>query len=52
MAMYYRMDKLTQANGTIKIIPRKAMEFKYGQMAQNMKDFGRIIKLLDSEDLF
>jgi hypothetical protein len=52
MAMNYKMDKFTQANGTIKIILRKAMEYRCGQMAQNMKDFGKIIKLLDLEDLF
>lgn len=52
MAMYYRTDKFTQANGTVKVILRKAMEFKYGQMDQNMKDLGQIIKLLVLEDLF
>jgi hypothetical protein len=26
-------------------------EFKYGQMVQNMKDFGKIIKLVEMESL-
>jgi hypothetical protein len=52
MGIYYRTDKLTQDNGTVKLILRKVTEFKFGQMDQNMKVFGQIIKHSVSEGLF
>jgi hypothetical protein len=52
MGIYCRTDKLTQDNGTVKLILRKVTEFKFGQTDQNMKVFGQIIKRSGSEDLF
>jgi|688.fasta_scaffold2767049_1 hypothetical protein len=52
MGMNFRTDKFTLVNGIVKIIVRRATEFRYGQMDQNMRDFGKIIRLLASEDLF
>lgn len=52
MVSLWLMAKYILDNGIKKITARKVMGFKYGQMVQSMKVFGKRIWLTATEGLF
>jgi hypothetical protein len=44
--------KSIQDNGTNKVKQKRGMDYKYGQIDQNLKDSGKMIWLMDLADSF